>query len=141
MITVNEIMTVDPRTVAPNAPLRAVVSLLYEEGCRQIPVVEGTQLVGIVTDRDVRLLLEAPPGLGDLRHSPGIERLTARDAMSQEPLTVGPDLPIFRAAEMLSLYKIGALPVVDGELLVGIVTVTDLLDYLAAEGARAELEG
>lgn len=137
MITVNEVMTVEPRTVAPNTPLREVVTLLYEEGCRQVPVVEDTQLVGIVTDRDIRLKLEATDGLGDLRRSSAIGGLTARDAMSRDPLTVVPDLPLYRAAEMLSLYKIGALPVVDGEQLVGIVTVTDLLDYLAAAEARA----
>jgi CBS domain-containing protein len=52
--------------------------------------------------------------------------------MTTNPMVVTPDTPAYRAASMLSIYKFGALPVVDGEVLVGIITVTDFLDYFAA---------
>jgi CBS domain-containing protein len=48
-------------------------------------------------------------------------------------MTVTPDTPAYRAASMLSIYKFGAMPVVDGDALVGIITVTDFLDYFAAQ--------
>jgi acetoin utilization protein AcuB len=52
--------------------------------------------------------------------------------MTPNPITVSPETPAYRAAEMLSIYKFGALPVVDNEKLVGIITVTDFLDYFAS---------
>jgi CBS domain-containing protein len=53
--------------------------------------------------------------------------------MTPNPITVTSDTPAYRAAEMLSTYKFGALPVVDNEVLVGIITVTDFLDYVAVD--------
>jgi CBS domain-containing protein len=53
--------------------------------------------------------------------------------MTPDPVTVSPDTPAYRAAEMLSAYKFGALPVVSGGELVGIITVTDFLDRFAAQ--------
>ena len=52
MLTVSDLMTIDPRAVTPDLPLRDVIQLMKVEGCRQLPVVDAQgHLVGIVTDR------------------------------------------------------------------------------------------
>jgi acetoin utilization protein AcuB len=99
---------------------------------RQVLVVEGKKLIGIVTDRDVRLAVNSP-----LTTEEPLERLEllngfkAKDCMTANPRTVSPETPIHKVAQLLSMYKFGALPVVKDNELVGIITVTDLLNQMA----------
>ena len=61
MLTVRDLMTVNPDTVKPDTPLREVINIMKVEGCRQLPVVDANgKVVGIVTDRDVRLAMNSP---------------------------------------------------------------------------------
>ncbi len=134
MLTVNDLMTVLPHTVTPQTPLRNVIELMKSEGCRQLPVLNNGRLVGIITDRDVRLIMNSPIVLhGRWQDEELLDKVTAESCMTPDPMTISPDLPAYRAAGMLSIYKFGALPVVDDGVLVGIITVTDFLDYFAAE--------
>lgn len=134
MLTVNDLMTVIPNTVTPGTPLRQVIELMKTEGCRQLPVLENGRLVGIITDRDVRLVMNSPIVLhGRWQDEELLDKVTAESCMTPNPMSVTPETPIYRAAAMLSIYKFGALPVVDDGALVGIITVTDFLDYFAAE--------
>ena len=139
MLTVNDLMTVRPCTVEPDTPLRDIIRLMKEEGCRQLPVVDRGKLVGIVTDRDVRLALNAPFIKRWRRQDENLlDKFTAEGCMTSNPIVVTPNTPAWRAAEMLSIYKFGALPVVDGKDLVGIISVTDFLDYFVeVEAERA----
>lgn len=133
MLTVNDLMTAIPYTVATDTPLRHVIEVMKTEGCRQLPVLENGELIGIVTDRDVRLVMNSPMVLhGRWQDEEILDRATAGSCMTANPLTVSPDLPAYQAAHTLSLYKFGALPVVDEGVLVGIITVTDFLDHFAA---------
>jgi acetoin utilization protein AcuB len=133
MLTVNDLMTITPVSVMPETPLSQVIELLKAEGCRQLPVVDRGHLVGIITDRDIRLVLNSPMVLhGRWQDEELLSKVTAGSCMTTNPMVVTPDTPAYRAASMLSIYKFGALPVVDGEVLVGIITVTDFLDYFAA---------
>jgi acetoin utilization protein AcuB len=133
MLTVNDLMTSIPSTVTLTTSLRHVVELMKTEGCRQLPVLVAGKLVGIITDRDVRLVMNSPMVIHDRRQDLELlDTITAESCMTSNPLTVTPETPAYRAAKLLSLYKFGALPVVDGEMLVGIITVTDFLDYFAA---------
>lgn len=122
MLMVADLMTVAPRTVEPTTTLAEIVAIMREEGFRQLPVTEsdGT-LVGIVTERDVRSVSRAQ------RH----EMLSAESIMTPNPITVTPTTPAYRAAELLHIYKFGALPVVDGLALVGILSVSDVLASFA----------
>lgn len=128
MLTVNDLMTVAPRTVKPDTPLLEVLEIMRNEGYRQLPVVDKGVLVGIITDRDIRSVLTAAVFMTG----------TAEMVMTPDPITVTPETPGYRAAEMLSLYKFGALPVVDGKQLVGIVTVTDFLEHFKSQAQRDE---
>lgn len=135
MLTVNDLMTVEPLTVMSHTTLRDVIQLMKLEGCRQLPVVdEDGRLIGLVTDRDVRLAMNSPFILRERwQDETLLDTATAESCMTSNPLTVTPETPAYRAAEMLSAYKFGALPVVENGLLVGIITVTDFLDHFAAE--------
>ena len=62
-----------------------------------------------------------------------LDTVTAEDCMTPDPLTITPQMPAYQAANVLSIYKFGALPVVDEGVLVGIITVTDFLNYFAKQ--------
>lgn len=132
MLTVNDLMTVIPNTVTPGSTLRQVIELMKTQACRQLPVLVGGKLVGIITDRDVRLVMNSPLILhGRWQDEEILDTVTAEDCMTPDPLTITPETPAYQAANMLSIYKFGALPVVDEGVLVGIITVTDFLNYFA----------
>jgi acetoin utilization protein AcuB len=135
MLTVRDIMTKSPCTVKPDTPLQDVINLMKITGCRQMPVlVDEGRLVGIVTDRDIRLAMNSPIVLhGRWQDEDLLARVTADCCMTPNPISIEPETPAYRAAEMLSAYKFGALPVVESGKLVGIITVTDFLDRFAAE--------
>ena len=122
-------MSMDPDAVSPDTPLREVIQTMKLAGCRQLPVVdEQGRLIGIITDRDVRLAMNSPMDMPDRgQESDLLISMTAQSCMTPDPITVSSETPAYRAAEILSTYKFGALPVVDGQELVGIITVTDFL--------------
>ena len=132
MLTVNDMMTVVPDTIGPETPLREIIGMMKTEGYRHLPIVDDGKLVGIITDRDIRLVMNSPMVLHERRQDENlIDTVTAEACMTPNPVTVTSDTPAYRAAEMLSIYKFDALPVVDDDKLVGIITVTDFLDYFA----------
>ena len=134
MLTVNDLMTEIPNTVTPQTTIRQVIALMKSQACRQLPVLLNGKLVGIVTDRDVRLAMNSPLILhGRWQDDEILDNITAETCMTPDPMTVSPDTPAYQAANMLSIYKFGALPVVDKGVLVGIITATDFLDYFALQ--------
>jgi len=134
MLTVNDLMTIIPNTVTPQSTLRQVIEVMKTQACRQLPVLENGKLVGIITDRDVRLVMNSPLILhGRWQDEEILDSITAENCMTPDPIVVYPDMPAYQAAAMLSSYKFGALPVVDNGTLVGIITVTDFLNYFAMQ--------
>ena len=134
MLTVNDLMTSIPNTVTPQTTLRQVIDVMKTQSCRQLPVLQSGQLVGIITDRDVRLVMNSPLVLhGRWQDEEILDHVTAESCMTPDPMTVTPETPAYQAANMLSIYKFGALPVVDNGSLVGIITVTDFLNYFAMQ--------
>jgi len=122
-----EVMTRNPLSVLPSETVGKVEELMAEHSIRQIPVIEGRELVGIVTDRDVRAhvsrsLGESPEAYEKAR------RTLVRDLMTTDPTLLGPDDDLRGAIELLIEEKFGAIPVVDeAEGLVGIVSYVDVL--------------
>lgn len=142
MVTVNDLMTVIPSSVSPNTPMRTVIGVMKTEGCRQLPVLENGKLVGIISDRDVRLVMNSPVVLhGRWQDEELLDNVMAESCMTPNPITVSPNTPAYRAAEMLSIYKFGALPVLEKDTLVGIITVTDFLEYAARTLAEDVVPG
>ncbi|MCP5097789.1 MAG: CBS domain-containing protein [Chloroflexi bacterium] len=142
MLTVNDLMTVIPNTVSLDSSLRSIIGLMKSQGYRQMPVINKGKLVGIVTDRDVRLVMNSPIVLhGRWQDEDILDHVTAESCMTPNPITVAPETPAYRAAEMLRTYKFGALPVVDEESLVGIITVTDFLDHFISNHSQTTVDG
>ena len=122
-----DVMTKEPLTIAPGETIGQADELMSENNIRQIPVVSGRDLVGIVTDRDIRSFLSSSL-LGDPEARERVLRATVRDVMTTAPIFVSPNDDLEEAVELLIEEKIGGIPVVDeSEGLVGIVTYIDLL--------------
>lgn len=122
-----DLMTNDPLTVTVAETVGKAHELMAENNIRQIPVVNGRELVGIVTDRDVRAFLsDALLGKPEVRDR--ALKTAVGDIMTTEPLFITPDDDLKDAVEMLIEQKFGAIPVVDeAEGLVGIVSYVDVL--------------
>jgi len=125
---VRELMTGAPITVAPDTPMLDARHLMMKKRIRHLLVMENGELAGIVTDRDIRLNLPSQAtslSVWEVNHL--LTKLTVGKVMTASVITVGPDRQARDAAQLMLDHKIGALPVVDGGLLIGIVTETDLL--------------
>jgi len=128
---VAQVMTRAPAMVAPNDSIRIAIERMRERGCRRLPVVENSKLVGIVTDRDLRRATNSPLVLRERWYDEFmLDQVPVRACMTHTPVTVSSRTPIVDAAKLMRNRKIGGLPVVDDGALVGIVTETDLLNFL-----------
>ena len=128
---VEDIMTPNPLTVTPRNAIRSAVNLMREGGFRRLPVVDRGRLVGIITDRDLRRAANSPVVVREQWYDNFIlDHIEVGSCMTPNPLTIEPDAPIAEAARIMRNHKIGGLPVVANEQLVGIITETDLLDFL-----------
>jgi len=127
---IDQVMTRDPVTVAPNDAIGVALKRMLDRGCRRLPVVDQGKLVGIVSDRDLRRATNSPFVLRERWYDDFLlEHILVRACMTPNPITVTPRTSILEAAKLMRDHKIGGLPVSDGEKLVGIVTETDLLNY------------
>jgi acetoin utilization protein AcuB len=128
---VEQVMTREPATVAPNDSIRVAIERMREHNCRRLPVLEKEILIGIVTDRDLRRATNSPLVLRERWYDEFmLDHIPVRACMTEKPITVTPQTPIVEASRIMRDRKIGGLPVVDGARLVGIVTETDLLNFL-----------
>jgi acetoin utilization protein AcuB len=139
---VEYVMKFPVHTVKPRDTVAYARALLEEHRVNQLPVVAGGRLVGIVTDRDLR---DAGAAVGAaaaaVRGRKGRvfvsdpDKLAVETVMTTNVLTLRPSDPMSEAARLMRRERIGALPVVEGSRLVGIVTRSDVLEaYLAAAG-------
>lgn len=116
--SVGDIMRREPLTTSPFETLASAKALMDRDSVRQLPVIEKSQLVGILSERDLHA------------HSGYLERTKVDAAMTLTPLTVAPTDTALHAARILVEKKVNALPVLEGDRLVGIVSRTDLLRLL-----------
>ena len=122
-------MSNDPLTVSPSDTVGKAEELMYENHYRQLPVVENKQLIGIVSDRDIRSFLAQPSFVEPEKRARAL-RTKVNEIMTAKPLTVSPEDDLREAVELLIDEKIGGIPVVDEtEGLVGIVTYVDVLRF------------
>ncbi|MBI3327793.1 MAG: CBS domain-containing protein [Nitrospinae bacterium] len=116
-------------TITPEQSLRMAQERMRKHGIRRLPVVQQGKLVGIVTDRDVRRAWASPAtSLSTHELLYLLDRLMVKEIMSTKVCTVTPDTPLVEAARLLHDRKIGGVPVMEGEAVVGMITETDLLE-------------
>ena len=126
---VAEKMNPAPATINPSATLAEARALLDRQRVRHLIVLEGEQLVGIITDRDIRQAsLPHPPGQPHAEGDPLLDLIRVGQAMTKEVITVTPETPVQHAAMLLIYHRIGGLPVVQEGRVMGIITETDLLE-------------
>ena len=124
-------MTSHVHTASPETTLAEALGMTRAHRIRHLPIIEDERLVGIVTDRDLRLAM--PPIWAD-EHDELTQALHTRrvgELMITRIITVQPDTPVEDAAKLLYSHHIGCLPVLEDERLVGILTETDLLRAFA----------
>ena len=127
MLLVRDSMTRELVTVGPETTAAEALALCREDRIRHLPVLERGRLVGVISDRDLRAAI---PALGDPARVEALQRVRVAGEMTRDAVTARPEDPIEDAAMMMYERKIGCLPVVDGEGLVGIVTSSDVLRAL-----------
>ena len=119
---VKDFMTKSPETVSPDDDPRVVFNMLSDKRIRQAPVVLENKVVGIVTDRDLRMVIVQH----DKEHN-----LTVSSVMTPDPLTINEDVSLEEAGALLTGRKFNAVPVLSSEgELSGILTTTDILKGL-----------
>ncbi len=137
---VNERMAHPVITVSPDMPIMDALRLMESEHIRRAPVVKDNKLVGIVAQTD---LLNASPSpvtslsvweIHDL-----VSRITIKKVMTPKVITIQEDIPIEEAARLMADHKIGGLPVMHGDKIIGIITETDIFKILLEMlGAREQ---
>jgi CBS domain-containing protein len=118
-------MTPFPYSVDVDAPLAQAKRLMREHGFRHLPVTSAGKLSGVITDRDIKLILG--PEFG----RPDESELKVRDAYVERPFVVPASAPLAKVARMMADRHIGSAIVTKNRRLVGIFTVTDACRALA----------
>lgn len=129
-------MTENPITLSEGDRVLDAAEVMRKQNVRQFPVInDDGDLVGIVSDRDIRDAMPSKYVAGDLAagEGEGLARLRAADIMTFDPISVTPTTSMDAVSDLIATNKIGGLPVVDDEgRLVGIVTETDLCRFLCS---------
>jgi acetoin utilization protein AcuB len=126
-------------TIAPTATIRQAIASMTRSRLRHLPVVDSGRVVGIVTDRDLRQAVFTPIVQERLGvDSDAVDDIPVREVMTWAVVTVRPTTDLREAARLMHEQKIGAVPVVEGDRLVGILTESDVLAALL-EVLRADV--
>jgi acetoin utilization protein AcuB len=125
---VKDVMQAHPVTATLETRLPNLVRLLQRRGFRHLPVLDGGKLVGIISDRDIKQSMVSAASMTEGRERDRLlDELTAGQIMARAVVTIGPMFGVEEAARLMATRKISALPVTEGDRLVGIVTETDVL--------------
>ena len=125
MFTIEAIMSTYLITLAPSATLAEARTLMYEHRIHHIPVVKNEKLVGLVTLTNV--LAATDSFLRDPQNRIHANEISIADAMVEDVATVDVNASLRHAALFIERHKIGCLPVLDDDNLVGIITDTDFV--------------
>lgn len=122
-VPVEEFTTPDPITANEDMTIHDLRALMEQHGVRHLPVVRGDSVVGLISDRDVRIVLGLPVT--------DVAQVRVADIMAADPLTVAAGTPLDEVAYAMSEKKIGSVIVNDEEgRFLGIFTASDALNAL-----------
>ncbi|MFI5355012.1 MAG: CBS domain-containing protein [Desulfobaccales bacterium] len=136
-MTVKEVMVKEIATLDVNDELSLANDIMRLGRIRHLPVVDGGRLAGIISERDLfRSSLAHALGYGGQASRDLMKTLRIKDIMVKTVTTISPDAKLCEAVRLMMDKKIGCLPVVEGDRLVGLITETDImLQYLKDCGA------
>lgn len=144
---VRDFMTSHPITITPDTPIFQALEIVRKHKVRHLPVLKDGKIVGLVTERGLLTVSPSPAttlSVYELNYV--LAKVTVREAMVKNPITVAPGCPIEEAAQLMWEKRIGSLLVTEGERLVGIITQTDMIEAvvrllgLRKPGARLVIE-
>ena len=119
---VGRIMSKQIVTTSPDKRVGQALKLMQKHQIRHLPVMEQDRMVGWITSRDLREVLLASM----------LEEIRVGDVMVQAPLSITPDTEVEEAARLIHEHKIGGMPVMEGNKLVGVITLQDLISAFIA---------
>jgi CBS domain-containing protein len=120
-VAIADVMSMRVVKVSPDEPVRVAIARMLEENVGSVAVCEGQRLVGIFTERDVLRLAGEGPEFAEVN---------VGDVMTRNPVTISPDDDILAAAQLMSQRRIRHLPIVQGDNLLGIVGIREVMRTL-----------
>ena len=127
-LQVRDVMSASPVTIPPSLSVHEAHTLMQQRKVRHLPVLQDGCLVGMVSDRDIRLVLPSPAtslSVWEIRYL--LDKLTVGEMMTCFVMTTAPDCLMTEAVGQMLEYRVGALPVVEERRVVGMLTRTDVL--------------
>ena len=119
---IKKYMTQTPRTIGEDIPLSKATEMMRDHRIRHLPVLLGGKLVGILSDRDIKLALSIHPSAKDIK---------VGDIMTEEPYSVTEDCPLDQVVAEMSKHKFGCAVIEDGHgHVTGVFTAVDGLELL-----------
>lgn len=122
--TIQKYMSTSPHSITIDQPLKKASALMREHSIRHLPVLDGSKLVGMITERDISLL----ESMVDLDPA----KVTVEDAMSSGVYSVSPDAPLDEVVATMGEHKYGSVVVMQNDKVVGIFTTVDVCRAFSA---------
>ena len=120
--TVSKYMTAHTHTVGAEQPLSKALKMMTENQIRHLPVLQGGRLVGILSERDIRLV--------ETFKDVDPDKVSVEEAYTPDPFVVSPETNLTEACSKMAAHKYGCALVLDNKKLVGIFTWVDALNAL-----------
>ena len=129
---VKDLMTRDPLTIDPQSTLKQTQSIFDQHTFRHLPVMDGDQLVGIISQTDFEKILEGAQLMGknDEKINSLLNDTRVEKIMTRHPFTIPPDTPVEEVMEIFYKVQFHAIPVIDHGKLMGIVSHHDVFYYI-----------
>ncbi len=121
--TIQKYMTMTPHTIGSDQTIANAASIMAEHRVRHLPVLRGGRLLGVLSDRDIKLI----ETFKDVEAT----KLTVEEAMTEQPYTVSPEAPLDEVVRTMAEKKYGSAVVVQNQKVVGIFTTVDACQALA----------
>lgn len=132
--TVRDIMVKNPATLERNETLDIAEDIMNLGRIRHMPVIDEGMVVGIVSQRDLfRSALLTALGFAKRTERALKKNIRVKEIMTEQVVTISPDATVKEAARVMMDKKIGCLPVLEGEIFVGLITETNVLRYVAEQ--------
>lgn len=122
-------MTTNPFTISPEQTIPDAQEIMMKHGIRRLPVVKNGKLVGVVTKEDIERYSPSKAtslSMGEITYL--LSKTKIKQIMTKDPIVISPNALLEEAATLMRDQRVGFLPVVDGDKLVGIITESDIFD-------------
>lgn len=115
-------MTTAPHSIGSDQAIATAARMMNDHRIRHLPVLRGGRLLGMLTDRDIKLI--------ETFHDVDPTKITVEEAMTEQPYSVSPEAPLDEVVETMAAKKYGSAVIMQNEKVVGIFTTVDACDAL-----------